>query len=332
MSSADPPEPPPQASQPSSSAQTLALLQSWIRLEPSPRDPTLIEGLQARIADPAWLLARQAAFGELTGADNASPAAVRMRARVERPDPAAARLPGRHHHPRDRARSTRCQPAAGRLRCSPRQNPNLPRAARPGPLFAAQAGLHYRRLLRRAADAADLTTYEQGLAQAYPIKTAPSPPASGTPPAPLAPGEPPLPQSADPALQPYLAGQVPDGQRLYADLAAALRPPGPGTLPATPELGTASPAVVTSIARQWLDWYDAVSGAELGTMDTWRPDRMEYGFSIAAPGPDAETVFAAAELDTGTLDWHDFDLLASGEVTGAAGVSLGAVRVRPARR
>jgi hypothetical protein len=62
--------------------QVSVLLQSWTRLEPSPRDPTLIEGMQARVADPAWLLARQAAFGELTGTDNAAPVVVRMRARA----------------------------------------------------------------------------------------------------------------------------------------------------------------------------------------------------------------------------------------------------------
>jgi hypothetical protein len=297
------------------------LLQSWTRLEPSPRDPTLTEGLQARVADPAWLLARQAAFGELAGTDNAAPVVVRMRARAS----ALTRL-----RPAYQAGTTTPATGPGALlpagggplealtEAEPEPGPGGPSR----PLFAVQAGLHYRRLLRRAVGAGNLATYEQGLAQAYPVKTALAPPAANPPPAA---GQPPLPQAADPALLPYLAGQIPDGERLYADLAATLRPPGSGTLPAAPPLGTASPAVVTSVAKEWLAWYDAVRGAELGATDTWRPDRMEYAFSIAAPGPDKETVLAAAELDTGRLDWHDFDLLASGDVTGAAGVSLGAV-------
>ena len=297
------------------------LLQSWTRLEPSPRDPTLTEGMQARVADPAWLLARQAAFGELTGTDNAAPVVVRMRGRAS----ALTRL-------RPAYQPGTTTPATGPGTLLPAGGGPLevltqaelePAPGGPSrPLFALQAGLHYRRLLRRAAGAGNLATYEQGLAQAYPLKTAPVPPAANPPPAA---GQPPLPSAADPALLPYLAGQVPDGERLYADLAAALRPPGPGTLPAAPPLGGATPAVVTGVAKEWLAWYDAVSGAELGATDTWLPDRMEYGFSIAAPGPDKETVLAAAELDTGRLDWHDFDLLASGEVAGAAGVSLGAV-------
>jgi hypothetical protein len=301
--------------------QVSVLLQSWTRLEPSPRDPTLIEGMQARVADPAWFFARQAAFGEVHGTDTAAPVVVRMRARAS----ALTRL-----RPVYQAGTT--TPATGPGTLMPAGGGPLevlteaePEPAPGGParpLFAVQAGLHYRRLLRRAAGVGNLATYEQGLAQAYPVKTAPVPPAANPPPGA---GQPPLPQAADPVLLPYLAGQIPDGERLYADLAAALRPPGPGTLPAAPSLGTASPAIVTSVAKQWLAWYDAVSGTALGSTDTWRPDRMEYGFSIAAPGPDNETVLAAAELDTGTLDWHDFDLLASGEVTGAAGVSLGAV-------
>src|SRR5262249_57455328 len=57
---------------------------SWTRHESVPRDPTMMEGLPARIADPAGLLARQAAFGELTGQDTGSPVSVRLRARASR--------------------------------------------------------------------------------------------------------------------------------------------------------------------------------------------------------------------------------------------------------
>ena len=290
-------------------------LKSWTRLEPYPRDPTLLEGVQARIADPGWLLARQAAFGELTGTDNASPVAVRMRAKASaltRLRPAPQTGPG-----------VLLPPGGGPLEALTEAEPE-PAAGGPSrPLFAAQAGLHYRRLLNRATGTGDLSTYEQGLSQAYPLL----PPPEGSVKSPNQVGMPPMPQRDDPALQPYVLGQVPDGERLYADLDAALRPPrgGQGTLPASPPLGGANPAVVTSVATQWLDWYDAVSGQELGHTDTWLPDRMEYGFSISAPGPGAETVLAAAELDTGRLDWHDFDLLASYEVAAAPGASLGAV-------
>jgi hypothetical protein len=289
-------------------------LRSWTRLEPSPRDPTLMDGLQAQIADPAWLLARQAAFGELIGTDTASPVSVRMRARAS----ALTRLrPARDPGTTQPATGPGelLPPGGGPLEVLTEAEPEPADTGPPRPLFAAQAGLHYRRLLQRAPGAGDLSTYLHGLSQSYPLPPPPSPPGTGVPPPPHDP---------DPTLQPYLLGRVPDGERLYTDLAAALRPPGNGALPATPALGTASPAVVTSVARHWLAWYDAVRGQELGHRDTWIPERMEYAFSVAAPGPVAETVLAAAELDTGRLDWHDFDLLASSKVAAPPGASLGA--------
>jgi len=48
----------------------------WDRLEPDNTDETLIEGLQARVADPLWMLARQWQTGELDGEDAASPFAT----------------------------------------------------------------------------------------------------------------------------------------------------------------------------------------------------------------------------------------------------------------
>src|SRR3712207_3842784 len=38
----------------------------WARLEPRSRDETLASGLEARVHDPLWLLARQWQFGELS--------------------------------------------------------------------------------------------------------------------------------------------------------------------------------------------------------------------------------------------------------------------------
>jgi hypothetical protein len=290
-------------------------LTSWTRLEPVPRDPSLMAGLQAQIADPLWLLARQVAFGEFAGQDAASPVSVRLRARAS----GLTRL-----RPAQAAGST--TPATGPGQLLPAGGGPLEMLAeaepepQPGgaarPVFAAQAGLQYIRMLSRAAGVGSLTTYQQGLLQAYPIPPATAAAAAGVPPAPAA---------DDPVLLPY-SGRAPDGAALYADLVAALLPPGSGSLPAAPALGGASSGVVTSVAKAWLSWYAAVSGQELGYLDTWVPQRLEYAFSVAAPGPDAETVLAAAEMDSGELDWYDFDLLASGEIPPAsASVSLGAV-------
>ena len=49
----------------------------WDRIEPHTRDPRLEEGLQARLADTLWMLARQWQVGEFRGEDAASPIHVR---------------------------------------------------------------------------------------------------------------------------------------------------------------------------------------------------------------------------------------------------------------
>jgi hypothetical protein len=51
----------------------------WDRLEPHTRSENLEEGLQERIADPLWLLARQWQVGEFRGEDAASPIHARVR-------------------------------------------------------------------------------------------------------------------------------------------------------------------------------------------------------------------------------------------------------------
>src|SRR5256885_3971129 len=53
---------------------------SWTRLEPDARNETMASSLQARIHDPAWLLARQWQFGEFQGEDAGTPVVARWRA------------------------------------------------------------------------------------------------------------------------------------------------------------------------------------------------------------------------------------------------------------
>ncbi|MCB5200481.1 hypothetical protein LGQ03_14625 [Loktanella sp. TSTF-M6] len=50
----------------------------WDRLEPNTTDETLREGVEARVADPLWMLARQWQTGEFDGEDAASPVATSL--------------------------------------------------------------------------------------------------------------------------------------------------------------------------------------------------------------------------------------------------------------
>jgi hypothetical protein len=57
---------------------------SWKRLESASVDPELAEGLEARVADTLWLLARQWQTGEFKGDDAANPLLMRIEARSVR--------------------------------------------------------------------------------------------------------------------------------------------------------------------------------------------------------------------------------------------------------
>jgi hypothetical protein len=60
-------------------------LLGWCRLEPVPATADLEPGLQAPLADPLWLLARQRQFGELHGEDAGTPVEVRLQGRAAAP-------------------------------------------------------------------------------------------------------------------------------------------------------------------------------------------------------------------------------------------------------
>ena len=50
----------------------------WDRIEGSSRDDELDAGVEARVADPLWMLARQWQVGEFRGDDAGNPIAARM--------------------------------------------------------------------------------------------------------------------------------------------------------------------------------------------------------------------------------------------------------------
>src|SRR4051812_31830245 len=51
----------------------------WSRLEPLPTSDDVSEALQAKVADPLWMLARQWQFNEFQGEDAGSPIAADLR-------------------------------------------------------------------------------------------------------------------------------------------------------------------------------------------------------------------------------------------------------------
>ncbi|MFE1288834.1 hypothetical protein [Streptomyces sp. NPDC058751] len=244
---------------------------SWTRLEPRTRAADMTPGLQARTADPLWLLGRQWQVGEFQGEDAGSPVSVRLRADCARltryqgdadpaPLPLDADLPLEAVVERD-------TPAA-----------SLDRRT------AAQLGLEYLRLLRDEGAGAVAAL----LAAAYPISAAPGP-------------------VADDATTGYLAavaGRAPDGLALAAELA-----PAQGTGRDTPSRVTVPAALTAAVTRATAAWRKLLGlpvTAPTGG-GAWIPQRLEHGFSVAARHGDDETVLRAAEYPGGRLDWYAFD-------------------------
>lgn len=94
-------------------------IRALTRLEPSITASTLEPGLAARIADPAWLLARQYQFGELRGEDAATPVRVELTVEltpVEGPSPRGT--PDTPLEPGIEAQDATSDAAPGRLRIS----------------------------------------------------------------------------------------------------------------------------------------------------------------------------------------------------------------------
>jgi hypothetical protein len=272
---------------------------SWARLEPDSRDTTLRAGLEARVHDPLWLLARQLQLGELS-ADPGLGAAVTAELTAELA-PMSAYYPGA-----DGPRQAYAAAAAPLQALVEAEDVRSVPTAR----LRVQAGLQFLRLLAAHGGEAYADAYRARYSLAVP-ETVP-----------------------DPASQRFLGvvgGRAPDGVRLYADLAAALRPSaGAGELPAEPAIEAADTGNVTAAAHAFLAWYDALFQLPAGGADAWHPARMEYAFAVDAAAPDAAIVLGASEYAGGELDWHDFSVRPGTPAPAGEAQTIGPLTLVPA--
>jgi hypothetical protein len=262
-----------------------------MRLEPRIRETGMSAGLQARVYDPLWLLARQWQFGEFQGEDNGSPAAARWRGEVSPltryhagplsgPLVEGQRFDGATMPLETLVERERVRPARGgaeRLR------------------FAAEAGQQF---LRRLEQQAATNRYRPTLKARYPF-------------APLRPEDRGALDADTLSFLEVVMPRVPDGRELYAVLSAALRPPGglPGALPADWGIAAADVPAVTAASLWWLQWYETLlSEPADGSAAAWSAERMEYTFAVGARMQTGEKVLTAREYYSGRTDWHDFDL------------------------
>lgn len=271
---------------------------SWMRLEPRSRNADMNVSLQARIYDPLWLLARQWQLGEFQGEDNGSPVIASWRAE-------GARLTRYHSgpiKPNDRfnapgydgslplealvERET-VRPATDQITHSEKLK------------LAAEAGQQFLRMLQQQPLSQD---YRQTFINHYPF--------------------PELTADQRAALDhdslsffDLMAGRVPDGRRLYAEL----HPNSPGgiVIPSSLGIAVADIAEVKDTAQLWLQWFETLFSEPNADNSSWLPERMEYAFSVGTRLSDGECVLTANEYSEGHLDWHAFDVNAAVTLGGA---------------
>ena len=268
---------------------------SQIRLELSTTNPDLQDGLQARMHDPLWLLARQWQFGEFNGADAGSPAAAQVvvdQATLSRyqPGPQSAAHPSRPYAPETLALETLVESEA------------VGTGARPNWKLAAEASSHLLRLLQLNGAG---QTRALWLSSAYVLA------------GPTADQERTLDAASLQFIQ-VMSRRTIDGLRL----AAHLRPLRDRNalvelFQETPfeQIAAAERPKVIAALTAWLTWADTFF-QQTAPPAAWMPERMEYAFAVSGKTAAGEVVLTAPEYLEGRLDWFSF-VSSPGQTLGA---------------
>jgi hypothetical protein len=250
---------------------------TWTRLEPRPRGDTLAPSLEARIYDPAWMLARQWQLAEFRGQDAAFPVQVSYTVNTQ---PLAA-----------------VQPPAGNTTGPASQYPLEATVwpepqAQPTDGTSAEFGAELVRLLtEHGCSPASITN----IINNYPL-TAPTPGA------------------ADPqgiAYLTLLAGRLPDTPQVEP----LMREAATGTVPSALGVASGDNQAVIDAAKDWVGEFDSFALSTPQPADTWQPSRLEHQFSVTASSPSGTPFSLAAPSWPGRpLEWSDFDIPAQANV------------------
>lgn len=276
----------------------------WSRLEPLPTRDDPADSLQARLADPLWMLARQWQFNEFQGEDAGTPVNALL---------SLSGLPMTTLHPsraHPNGSGVAPQALAGQAPIEALVEHEAVLAV--CPKLNAQAGQHLLRMLRAAGQG---VTVAQALLAAYPAQlAAPADPAADT---------------AGFVWHALLDDASVDALALAADLRPLI-----GNAPALEAfaggLGAALPTTpaVANVLRRWLTWLDALAfGADqAGASPYWNPQRQEYAFELGAAGSSPAFRLMADEYTDGKLEWHSFS---AGSVAGVEPGLLQPIDVTP---
>jgi hypothetical protein len=242
----------------------------WDRIEGSSRDDELDAGLEARVADPLWMLSRQWQVGEFRGDDAGNPIAARMEwqaraLRSYRPGDDDTFVPMPTTQPLERVVEAAPPPTSGAAR--------LNWSAR----LAAQLS---RRLVREGHGDAVAALAKAGAFE-LPADDALALPGAGS--------------TATELLR-----------RRSFDGAAVLAADDATIGAALAGLPVTTRDEVLDVIAKW----QTVTQARFATppRDAWDDTRLEHRFSVTAGIGDSEVVITATEYAGGHLDWYSFDV------------------------
>ncbi len=256
---------------------------TWSRLEPLATSDDVAASLQAAVADPLWMLARQWQFNEFQAEDAGSPVRAALSVQglpVHTLLPMAGDLA-----------PVSLDAGAPTVEALVEREPVL----RKHPKLNAQAGQQLARQLR----AAGLGALLPALRAAHPAT---------------------LPAPADAVADTLgfvwntlLDQRAVDALALAADLrplvgnAAALAAFAAGFGAAGDDVGA-----LAGVLGRWLRWLDDLSFEDptAGVSPYWDPKRLEYSFALGAGDPATGARLEADEYSDGRLDWHSYSVAA----------------------
>ena len=244
------------------------------RLETQPTAVSLKTGLQAPLADPLWLLARQWQFNEFQGEDAGTPLVVKFAVNGRPVDSFRA------GHDSQQPWET-LQPGGVPLEA----RVEAEAAWKTHPRLRGEAGLQ---ALRMAPNAA----VRSALLDAYALRI-----------------DPPTDPDADHAglvWSTLFDRRTVDAAKLLADLAPLADANGRlASLPAALNVAVGDVDAARSMLEAWLAWAGQLvyeGNAASGPDPSWRPERMEYAFSVAS----GTVGLTSDEYTDGHVDWEDF--------------------------
>ena len=255
---------------------------TWSRLEPLPTSDDVSEALQARVADPLWMLARQWQFNEFQGEDAGSPIEASLRVSGV---PITSLVGGADVPAVTLAGAAPIEAIVEReqvLAIHPKLN--------------AQAGQQLMRQLRASGLAVAIAKLLQDFAA---VIESPQDPVG---------------DNAGFVWSALLNGKAVDALSVANTLRpmlgndAALDAFGTGL-----GVGGGQLAAFRTVATNWMQWLDdlAVNGDTPGASPYWNPHRLEYSFGLQADGTQPLIRLDADEYTDGKVDWHTFTLSAA---------------------